>query len=83
MLIAMITAGCLFASAAFGQTLQITGKVTSVTARQITLQAGKDTWVINRTSTTKVTSGRLKPAYTATVQCMSPDAQKKELPAAQ
>jgi hypothetical protein len=81
-LIGVIAAGCLFCGVAFGQTIQITGTVKSVTDTQITLQSGRDTWVINRTATTTVTSGTLTPASTVTVQCNSPDAQKKELPTA-
>ncbi len=79
-LIGIIAAGCIFCGVAFGQTIHITGKVITVTKTQITLQAGSDMWTINRTATTTVTSGTLKPASTVTIQCDSPDAQKKELP---
>jgi hypothetical protein len=72
----------IFCGAAFGQTLQITGTVTAVTSTQITLQAGTDIWTINRTSSTTVVSGTLKPASPVTIQCNSVDAQKKELPTA-
>jgi hypothetical protein len=80
-LIITIAFGCILGSVSFGQTLKaFTGTVTGVTDTQITLQSGSETWVINRTSTTKVLSGTLTPGSTVTVQCDLPDSQKKEAP---
>jgi hypothetical protein len=73
-----IAVGCIVCSVAFGQTIQITGKVTAVTDTQITLQAGTDVWTITRTADTKITSGSLATAATITVQCPSPNAHKNE-----
>ncbi len=77
-LLGVIAAGCLLGSAAFGQSLQIAGTVTAVTANQITLKSGTDTWLINRTPTTSVVNGNLTAGSAVTVKCNSPDAQKKE-----
>ena len=77
-LAALFAALCLFTHVAFGQTLEITGTVTAVTATQITLQSGTDTWTIKRSQTTSVTSGALTVGSTATVKCASPDAHKNE-----
>lgn len=77
-----VVASLLFASAVFGQTVQVTGKITALTDTQITIQSGTDSWTIKRDATTKVTSGTLSVGQTVTLQCVSPDAQKKEDPAA-
>jgi hypothetical protein len=82
-LIAFVAGSVLLSSVVFGQTLQITGTVTAVTTSQITLQSGTDTWTINRTAGTSVLNGTLTAGSTVTVRCISPDAQKKELPANQ
>jgi hypothetical protein len=74
----LLAVGCIVCSAAFGQTIQITGTVTAVTDTEITLQSGTDVWTIKRTPTTKVTDGTLKTAATVTVQCPSPNAHKNE-----
>ena len=79
-LLGLVVVGGFFSSIAFGQTLQIAGTVSDVNDTQITLQSGKDVWTIKRTSTTKVISGDLKAGSTVTVQCLSPDAHKQELP---
>jgi hypothetical protein len=79
-LAATVVAALLFGSASFGQTIQVTGKVTAVTDAQITLQNGTDSWTIKRDATTKVTSGTLSVGQMVTVQCVAPDAQKKEAP---
>jgi hypothetical protein len=76
----VIAAGCIFSSAAFGQTVQITGTVTAVTDTQITLKSGPDTWTIKRDSTTKVTTGNLSVGSAVTVLCLSIDAHKNEGP---
>lgn len=71
---------CLASSAVFAQTTDMTGKVTAVSRTSITLQKGKETWVIQRSPTTKV-SGDLKVGSEVTVTYNKPDAQKKEEPA--
>lgn len=78
--VGIIAAACVFSSVAFGQAVQITGTVTALTDTQITLKIGSDTWVINRTSSTKTTSGSLKIGSVVTIQCASPDAHKNEGP---
>jgi hypothetical protein len=78
----IVAASVALSSTMFGQSLQITGKVTAVTSSQIALQSGTDNWTINRTSSTTVTSGNLTVGSMATIQCASVDAQKKEAPAA-
>ena len=85
-LAAMMAVVLLAANAAFGQTVSVQGQVSALTTTQITLTSGKDTWLIQRTSTTTVTSGTLAVGNTVTVQCasgdvtkqMAGDAQKKE-----
>jgi hypothetical protein len=76
----VIVAASFFISAAFGQTVQISGTVSALTDSQITLQSGSDSWTVKRNTTTKVTSGTLSVGQMVTVQCVSPDAQKKEGP---
>jgi hypothetical protein len=78
-----VVAALLFGSAAFGQTIQVTGTVTAVTDAQITIQSGTESWTIKRDATTKVTSGTLSVGKVVTVQCVAPDAQKKEAPQVQ
>jgi hypothetical protein len=79
-LLGVIAGGCLLGSIALGETIQLTGTVSAVSTSQITLQSGKDVWLINRASTTRVTTGDLKVGSTVTVECDSPDAHKQELP---
>jgi hypothetical protein len=68
-------AGCFLVTAAFAQTVQISGTVTAVTGSQIEVQSGTDIWTIKRNSTTKVTSGKLKVGSQVTVECAALDAQ--------
>jgi hypothetical protein len=75
-LTSMIAASCLFTSVAFGQNLALTGKVTAVTATQITLVCDGDMWTIKRTGTT--TPHKVTVGSTVTVRCKSPDAHKNE-----
>ncbi len=77
-LTSVIFAACLFASLAVGQNLRVTGKVTAVTDTEITLVRDGQTWTIQRTPTTAVIDGTLKPGSTVTVQCKLPDGQKRE-----
>jgi len=80
-LMGVIAAGFIVGSAAFGQTLKtFTGTVSAVTDNQIMLQSGSESWIINRTATTKVISGTLTAVSTVTIQCDLPDSQKKEAP---
>lgn len=67
-----------FCSALFGSTLNLSGKVTSLSVDQIGLLSGKDDWTIMRTKDTKVTSGKLAVGSTVTIQCLSTDAHKNE-----
>jgi hypothetical protein len=73
----MMLAVLLAANAAFGQTVTVQGQVSALTTTQITLTSGKDTWLIQRTSTTTVTSGTLAVGNTVTVQCASGDVTKQ------
>ena len=72
-----ILAGCMFATAAFGQILTIGGSVCSCDSKQITVQEGTHYWIIQRTRDTAVT-GTCTPGSTVNIQCKSPDAQRKE-----
>ncbi|HXY60923.1 MAG TPA: hypothetical protein VEH26_04895 [Chthoniobacterales bacterium] len=80
---AMTAALLLAANAALGQTIQLSGTVTAMTDSQITLKSGTGSWTIQRNPTTKVTSGTLSVGNVVTLQCVSPDAQKKEEPQSQ
>jgi hypothetical protein len=71
-----VIAVSLFGSVAFGQTIQVTGTVTTLTDTQISLLCGPDTWNIKKDATTNVTSGTLSVGNMVTVQCLSADAQK-------
>jgi hypothetical protein len=80
-LICAVVAGCVLGGAAFGQSLQIKGKVSCITSNQIEVQCDGQTWVI------KLIAGSttLNPPSPAvgtqvTVGCKSPDAQRKESP---
>jgi hypothetical protein len=77
-LICAAFAGCIWSSIAFAQTIQVKGTVCSFDDTKIVLQCGPDTWTIKRTATTKVISGTLKVGNVVTVECTSPDAQRKE-----
>src|SRR5215510_3474937 len=89
-LICAVVAGCMFGAVAFGQTLQITGKLLPATnATAIVVQSGPEmklpcasgTWVITVTPTTTVSpSPAPSPGSTVAVTCKSPDAQTKEQP---
>lgn len=69
---------CILSNVAFGQTVQITGKVTAFDQSNITMQSGSINWTINRTSTTSVTNGSLSVGSTITVKCIPSDAHKNE-----
>jgi hypothetical protein len=75
----IIITGCMLGTVAFGQPLTIAGNVCSCDSKQIIVQDGKSYWVIQRTYSTSV-SGTCSPGSTVTVQCKSPDAQRKEGP---
>ena len=77
-LMGIIAAGCVFSSAAFGQTLLLTGTVTALTDSQITMKCGPDIWTIKRDSNTTVTIGNLSIGAAVTVQTISPNAHKQE-----
>ena len=64
---------------AVGQTLTIAGSVCSCDRKQVVLQEGTHHWMVQRTSNT-VIDGACAPSSTVTVQCKSPDAQRKEGP---
>ena len=80
-LVRIIIAGCFLASTAFAQTVQISGTVTEVNGSQIVIQSGTDSWTIKRNSNTKVTRGKLSVGSQVTVECVAPDAQRREAPA--
>src|SRR5215472_1502836 len=77
MLTCAIVAGCMSGGIAFGQTLTIAGPVCSCDSKQITVQEGTHYWIVQRTPSTTI-SGTCSPGSTVTVQCKSPDAQRKE-----
>jgi len=72
-----IVAGCMLSSIAFGQTLTISGTICSCDSKQVTVQEGTHYWMIKRTPSTSV-DGACSAGSTVTVQCKSPDAQRKE-----
>jgi hypothetical protein len=74
-----VLAGCILASLAFAQSLQMTGKVSSVNDTQVEVQCDGATWVIKLTPSTTVTPAPT-PGTTVTVQAKCPDAQRKEDP---
>lgn len=71
--------GIALSSAVFGQTMDMTGKVLTVTNNAITVQTATGVWEVTRSSNTKVT-GELKVGSTVTIHCAETDAQKKEGP---
>jgi hypothetical protein len=79
-LLAALVIGTALTGIALGQTANVTGKVIAVTAQSVTVQNGKDVWVIKRTRTTKV-DGTLKVGSTINVVYNTTDGQKKEGPA--
>jgi hypothetical protein len=72
-----IVAGCMLAGIAFGQTLTIAGTVCSCTSKQVTVQEGTHYWIVQRTPSTTI-DGACTPGSSVTIQCKSPDAQRKE-----
>jgi len=72
-----IVAGCMLGSIAFGQTLTITGTVCTCDSKQVTVQEGTHYWIVQRTPSTSI-DGTCSHGSTVTVQCKSPDAQRKE-----
>jgi hypothetical protein len=73
-----VFAGCIWGGIAFGQTIKVTGTVCSFNDSQITLQCGPDTWIIKVVEGSTSVDGTLKVGSTVTVECKSPDAQRKE-----
>jgi hypothetical protein len=73
-----IIVGCMWGSAAFGQTIKVKGIVCSFNDSQITLQCGPDTWIIKVVEGSTNVEGILKVGSTVTVEAKSPDAQRKE-----
>jgi hypothetical protein len=63
---------------AFGQMIRVTGILCSFNDRQITLQCGPDTWIIKLIEGSTSVEGPLNMGSTVTVECKSPDAQRKE-----
>ncbi len=81
--IILITAGtALLSTAAFGQSMQLKGKVVGLTKTEITLQSGSDTWTIARNAGTSISMGTLRLGSSVTLQCNTPDAHKNETPPA-
>ncbi len=74
-----VVVGCMLGGIAFGQTLTITGTICSCDSKQLTVQEGTHYYIVKRTPSTSV-EGTCSPGSTATVQCKSPDAQRKEGP---
>ena len=73
----LVAVSLALSNAAVADTTQMTGTVLAVAPTSITVQKGKEVWVIKRGPSTKV-SGDLKVGATVTVNYNAPDAQKKE-----
>lgn len=73
-----VLAGCMLGSITFGQTIKVTGIVCSFNDTQITLQCGQDTWIVKTVEGSTSVEGMLKVGSKVTVECKSPDAQRKE-----
>ena len=73
----MIVAGCMLSGIASGQTLTISGSVCSCDSKSITVQEGTHYYIVKRTTGTSI-DGACAPGSNVTVQCKSPDAQRKE-----
>ncbi len=78
-LCALIATTFVFCSALFGETVNLTGTVVSVTDTKIVLlSSSKEEWTIDRTADTTVSSGKLEVGSTVTVQTVSTSAHKNE-----
>ncbi|MDQ3200241.1 MAG: hypothetical protein M3Q46_13845 [Verrucomicrobiota bacterium] len=76
----LVAAGSLaLGSLAFGQTVEMTGKVLTVNNNMVAVQTESGVWQVTRGSGTKI-SGDLKVGATVTINCNASDAQKKEGP---
>jgi hypothetical protein len=75
-----IVVGCMLGSIALGQTLTITGTLCSLTKTEITVKEGTHYWTVQRTTSTSITPPSAAAGAAVTVQCKSPDAQRKEGP---
>jgi hypothetical protein len=64
-------------TAAFGQTLTISGSVCACDSKSVTVQEGTHYYIVQRTPGTSI-DGACAPGSNVTVQCKSPDAQRKE-----
>ena len=73
----VVVAGCMLSVIASGQTLTISGSVCSCDSKSITVQEGTHYYVIKRTAATSI-DGACSSGSNVTVQCKSPDAQRKE-----
>ena len=74
-----VVAECMLGGIAFGQTLTITGTICSCNSKQLIVQEGTHYYIVKRTPSTSVV-GTCSPGSAVTVQCKSPDAQRKEGP---
>src|SRR5215471_7086691 len=73
--------GSVLGGLVFGQSLQLSGTVTCRTSNQIELQCDGNNWIVKIVPDSKtITPPSAPPGATATVQCKSPDAQRKEKP---
>jgi len=81
MLTGAIVAGSMFGGLVFGQSLQLLfATVTCITSTQIEVQCDGQTWVVKRTPSTSTNPTSPTVGAIVTVQCKSPDAQRKESP---
>lgn len=77
-LCALIATTFVFCSALFGETVNLTGTVVSVTDSKIVLLSGKEEWTIDRGDDTTVSSGKLEVGSTVSIQTVSTNAHKNE-----
>ncbi len=77
-----VVAGSMLHAAAFGQSLQLLfANVTCITSNQIEVQCDGQTWVVKLTpGSTTLNPPSPTVGSKVTIQCKSPDAQRKESP---
>lgn len=76
-LCALIATTFVSCSALFGETVNLSGTVVSVTDSKIVLLSGKDEWTITRNDDTTVT-GKLEVGSAVSIQTVSTNAHKNE-----
>src|SRR5215467_12201007 len=81
-LVCVVLAGSMLGAVAFGQSLQLLfATVTCITSNQIEVQCDGQNWVVKLTpGTTTLNPPAPTVGSKVTIQCKSPDAQRKESP---